>query len=247
MIERCLIVDVETTGLEEDDNKLEVGAILYSITNKTILAQGSLLMGWNMKPVTEEITGLTGITQAAVDEFGQLEATAPYLCGLDFLNSLAGCADVYVAHNAEFDKGHLLRWHDKPWLCTLEDFVWKKGRKGANLSLLLLDHGLGVVETHRALTDCNSIARLFSVQEDLPAMFAQAMRPKALFAAVETWRTECKKFFHMSMSEQDEWKKPRIAAGFKWNRDVPQRWSRRMAIEDATVEYLGFPVERVEE
>jgi hypothetical protein len=59
-------------------------------------------------------------------------------------------------------------------------------------------------------------------------MFAIAMRPKALFVGLQP--------FDDNQLAKD--------AGFKWDRLVPKKWSRMMAIEDATL--LSFPVRRVD-
>jgi hypothetical protein len=63
---------------------------------------------------------------------------------------------------------------------------------------------------------------------DLQSMFAVAMRPKALFVGMQP--------FDDNQLAKD--------AGFKWDRLVPKKWSRMMAIEDATL--LSFPVRRVD-
>ena len=64
-----LSLDFETTGLnKEKDQVIEFGAVLYSSTlNKCLDNQGSLVKA--DVPISAEITGITGITQKAVDKF----------------------------------------------------------------------------------------------------------------------------------------------------------------------------------
>ncbi len=134
---------------------------------------------------------------------------------------------------------------DKPWLCSMADFIWPKGKPGGTLSMLALDNGLTILgdQTHRALSDCILIARLFDKMGDaLPAMFEKAMRPKGLFCAIDE---HGRKFWNLSEQEQSAIKQLRIDAGFRWNRLVPKAWSRRMAIEDVAT--LPFECERIEE
>jgi DNA polymerase-3 subunit epsilon len=148
---------------------------------------------------------------------------------------MSKAADVFVAHNAEFDSKRLfgdsrfLPLASLPWVCTMSDFKWPLAtREQGSLTNLALDHGIGVSSAHRALTDCRLIASLFDRMTDLQSMFAVAMRPKALFVGMQP--------FDDNQLAKD--------AGFKWDRLVPKKWSRMMAIEDATL--LSFPVRRVD-
>lgn len=75
-------------------------------------------------------------------------------------------------------------------------------------------------------------------------LIAHDIKPR-IIEAVEDWRGQVRRFFDLTAEEQAAWKKLRIDAGFKWARDVPGRWARRMAIEDAAA--LPFECERIEE
>lgn len=221
---RALILDTETTGLDHNvDRVVEIGMVLYSITNQTTLLQYSAIVpsisGWNDNPAV----AINRISTAALSEMLSLGALPDLL---DIEAALIGSSDVIVAHNAAFDQA-FAPIDEKPWVCTKEDFLWpKQNKQGDSLVNLALAHGIGVSSAHRALTDCQLIARLFDVMDDLPGMFERAMRPKATFQAL------------VSFEDKDKAK----AAGFSWKGETKQ-WLRSMAIEDAG--NLGFNVKQV--
>lgn len=226
-IKRALIVDTETSGLDDASRIIEVGAVLYSVTHQCSLQEISTLF-----PATSnEAEPVNRIKPAALNEVAE--------CGVSFaletLFAMSKAADVFVAHNAEFDSKRLfgntafLPLASLPWLCTMSDFKWPSAtREQGSLINIALDHGIGVGSAHRALTDCRLIARLFDRMSDLSAMFQIAMRPKALFVGLQP--------FENNQLAKD--------AGFKWDRLVPKKWSRMMAIEDA--QSLSFPVRQVQ-
>lgn len=213
MIQRCLIVDTETTGLDPaTDAVIEIGVILYDVYHQTSLVHFSTLTERRKENPCEAINR---IPSAALASF-----VSP-LDGSVILGSLIAAADVIVAHNAEFDASFLSAgdWTTLQWLCTKSDFYWpRQTRPGESLVSLALNHGIGVASAHRALTDCQLIAALFDRMTDLQAMFTYAQRPKATFQAL------------VSYDEREKAK----TAGFEWDA-VKKRWARRMAIEDAAV------------
>ncbi|TEX51164.1 MAG: hypothetical protein B7C55_07025, partial [Actinomycetales bacterium mxb001] len=55
-----IILDTETTGLEESSSVIEVGAILYSTTTKAVLSQVSSLINWeNMSNPAQPINKIS--------------------------------------------------------------------------------------------------------------------------------------------------------------------------------------------
>jgi DNA polymerase-3 subunit epsilon len=228
-IHRCLILDTETSGLEDNAPVIEVGAILYSVDNQCSLQEMATLL-----PAEENAAeSVNRIKAPALREIGSTHSTAH---ALELLFAMSRSADVYVAHNAEFDSKMIfgntdfLPLKSLPWICTMSDFKWPLAtREQGSLIGIALDHGIGVSSAHRALTDCRLIAALLDRMVDLPAMFQVAMRPKALFVGLQP--------FDDNQLAKD--------AGFKWDRLVPKKWSRMMAIEDAQA--LSFPVRRIEQ
>ena len=201
-------MDTETAGLDDGAPVIEVGAILYSVENQCSLQELSTLL-----PAGEN--GAEPINRIKTAALQEVELTRSVSFALELLFAMSKAADVFVAHNAEFDSKRLfgntefLPLASLPWLCTMSDFKWPSAtREQGSLINIALDHGIGVASAHRALTDCRLIAALFDHMTDLPGMFQIAMRPKALFVGL-----------------------------------VPRKWSRMMAIEDA--QSLPFPVRMV--
>jgi DNA polymerase-3 subunit epsilon len=235
MIDRVLIVDTETTGLEPDSSQvIEIGAILYSVRHQTTLQQMSVLLPAEDNPQEN----VNRIKPASLQDL----PVAVSEMGFSTLTAMASLSDLVVAHNAEFDRKwfgvkdiygtkipELLGASGWPlkWVCTCTDFEWPRQTKaGQSLVNLALAHDIGVSLAHRALADCQLIAALFDRMEDLQAMFTRAMRPKGRFVALVSYDDR-----HLAKE-----------AGFKWLPEA-KTWERTMAISDA--ELLPFPIKQV--
>src|SRR5215213_3015275 len=153
-------LDTETNGLGRERCELtEVGAVL--VGGGELHDRWSSLVGVG-EPLGRGIQRFTGITQDMVDEAPPPEAVLPQLAKL-----LQG--RVLVAHNAAFDKRVLrqaftraaLDWPDPPVLCTValaRRFAPLQRRRG--LASLADALGIEVGETHRALPDAETCARV---------------------------------------------------------------------------------------
>lgn len=224
-IKRCLILDTETSGLEDSAALIEVGAILYSVESQCSLQELSTLLPAEGNEA-EAINRIKPQSLREMIDLGTFHAR-------EMLTGMSKSADVYVAHNAEFDSKRILgdtsflSLASLPWVCTMADFKWPLATKEqGSLINLALDYGIGVASAHRALTDCRLISALFDRADDLQSMFRVAMRPKAVFQAL------------VSYDDREKAK----AAGFKWN-GGDKSWTRSLALEDA--EQLGFPVRKI--
>jgi DNA polymerase-3 subunit epsilon len=216
-----LILDTETTGLDPGkDHVLEVGAVLYSVKFGTVLSAFSSLLPGESN-AAEAINRIPTAALKDAESFSN-----PWWV----VREMALYGDAIVAHRAEFDRSFVpenLRTI-RPWICSKYDIQWpKQTRPGSSLVPLALEHDLGVAYAHRALADCDLIARLFTrsreLGADLNAMLTRAMRPKAEFVAL------------VSYDDRQLVKD----AGFQWNGDT-RLWTRRMFIEDAST--LPFKV-----
>jgi DNA polymerase-3 subunit epsilon len=235
MVNQVLIIDTETTALEQDKGQvIEVGAIFYSVKHQTTIQQISFLLPAEDNPA--ECINCIKPTPLAelVPEDVQM--------GLSMLDDMARKAEVVVAHNADFDSKWFgcerngkvvlpplvnLNKEPLPWVCTCQDFKWpRQTRPGQSLVDLALAHGIGVATAHRALTDCQLIAALFDRMDNLQAMFARALRPKAHFIAQVFYEDR-------ELAKQ---------AGFKWFSQT-RTWERTMAVEDTQA--LPFQVRQV--
>lgn len=214
MLKKILIIDTETTGLSEENDKIiEIGAILYSVEEQSALTNISFLL-----PVEEnKAYDINKISANA----SQLNDGGYLLVAKSVLFLLAEEADIFVAHNAAFDRKFLKKEFDnifeiKPWVCTCYDIEWSNV---SNMSLIniALAHGLPILGAHRALNDCNLIAEIFSKQNDLKKLLDDAMKPKSLYVA--------------NISFLDNQKAKSI--GFVWDRLVPKKWSKMLTDEKA--------------
>lgn len=223
-IQRCLILDTETTSLEESAQIIEIGAVLYSVSNQCVLQEFATLL-------PAESNEAEKINRIKVSALVEMEEMTTFFAK-EMLKNMCMCADVYVAHNAEFDSKQLaksdLDLPDRPWVCTMADFKWPlASREQGSVINLALDHGIGVASAHRALTDCRLIASLFDRMEGLQSMFQLAMRPKGLFQAL------------VSFDDREKAKQ----SGFKWQPETKQ-WTRTLALEDAAK--LTFKTRRLD-
>jgi DNA polymerase-3 subunit epsilon len=231
-MKRVLIVDLETNGVDAtNDDIVEMGGVLYSISNETTLASFS----WLVKAPHNDAFPINGIPFEAIEEHGINPEDANKR-----LDAWLQRGDVIVAHNALFERGFIeprcATATTKPWVCTQDDVDWPRKSPDQKLTSIMLAHGLGVSHAHRALTDCEMIARLFDRSAELMmptrTLLERAMRPKALFAMVSPR-------FDADKNAQAK------AAGFRWDAIVPKRWARRIALEDVDTLDLPFEIERV--
>lgn len=225
-VSRVLIVDTETTGVESDAAAIEIGMILYSVTNRSVLQEFGTLLYSEANPQEQ----INRIKPAALQEMAEL--------GLSYnplVREMVLSADVIVAHNADFDSRFFNpddftgTSTERHWVCTLNDFEWPEAAyAGRSLIHLALAYDIPVASAHRALTDCRLIACLFDRIPNLEERFARAMRPKGTFRA------------NVSFDDRG------IAydAGFRW-KGKAIGWVRRVALED--VPSLPFPVTRIDD
>ncbi len=211
----------ETTGLDPaKDHAIEVAAILYDLEHASVVQAVSSLM-WCDRNEAEAINHIP---------LPALREAPPEGIAWALVETLSRHADVYVAHNADFDRSFVPEhWRrPMPWVCSKNDITWpRQTREGSSLVALALDHGLGVATAHRAMSDCDLIARLFTraveLGADLQAIMAHAMRPKVEVHAL------------VSYEDRDIAKR----AGFQWDGER-KKWWRRMALEDTAA--LPFQV-----
>jgi DNA polymerase-3 subunit epsilon len=222
---RALIFDSETTGTDSSvDRIIEVGACLYDLEIGCPIESYASLLRADSNPA-ERINGIPA--SALVDARHAIDVWRRVL-------ELAELSDVIVAHNAEFDRSFvraagIASVTDRLWVCTRSDFVWDGGGDGGGRKLveIALALGLGVASAHRALTDVDLMARIFTRLHErgvsLPDLFKKAVRPKKRFVAMVSFEMK-----HLAKE-----------AGFAWSPDRKEWW-RMMPPDD--VEALGFRV-----
>ena len=225
---RCLLIlDTETTGLDPEQHQcIEVGAVLFDVPHRAVLAQVSFLLPCQTNPA-QAINGI----DPAVSRQPQ-----PWHQALQCFEAMLEAADVVLAHNAAFDRQWFGRGElpaiRKPWLCSMEDLRWPPERQlRANPSVrdLALAYGVPVWAAHRALTDCIYLAQVFERCPELEGLLLAGLEPRRLYRA------------RLSYEERHKARE----AGFRWNEPISGAWSRRLSEREAAL--LSFPVVEVEE
>ncbi len=223
---RLLILDTETTALSPQQGQcIEVGAVLFDVSSRSVLMQVSFLLPCDRNPA-QAINGIP----AAVSRLDQ-----PWRSGLACFEAMVADADALLAHNAAFDR----QWFGsgelpalgKPWICSMEDIRWpaeRQLRATPSVRDLALAYGVPVWAAHRALTDCIYLVQVFQRCDELEALLQAALEPRRLVRA------------RLSYDERQLAKE----AGFRWNEPVPKAWSRRLSERELAA--LPFPVDPVE-
>ncbi len=171
-------VDIETTGLNWDrDQIIELGAV--KVENGAVTARFQTLVHSERK-VPPFIQGLTGITQAEIDEAPSLENCAADL--QQFVGELP-----LIFHNAQFDLRFLkaaMEIANPCWDTLTLARALLPDNKSHSLKNLCLAYGIDPGQAHRADDDAHSTALLFLklydhlLDLDLPML--QAMSHLAL-------------------------------------------------------------------
>ena len=221
-----MILDTETTGLDnENDDCLEVGAILFNVKSRSVLAQQSFLL-----PVESNNAEKINNIPAEITRLPQ-----PLFEAIKYFESLVQASDAIVAHNAEFD----MKWFglkklpqiEKQWICSMDDITWPADRQlktRPSVRDLALAYGVPVWNAHRALTDCIYLAEVFKRCCELEKLLIRSLEPKVLIRA------------EISYDQRYLAKN----AGFRWNDAIKGAWSRKMSRRD--MEKLEFPVHEVD-
>lgn len=210
---RALILDTETTGLDpKKDKVIEVGVVLYDLELAAPIVSYATLFPCAENPAENTNRISPRLTTQLPDEV---------LSGLGWepVVRLGDCADVILAHRVEFDRQFVPHHEDRPWVCTKFHVEWPLGKPGESLVQLALEHGVGVVHAHRALTDCDILARLLTrVHEmgiSLPSLITRAMRPRVKVKAL------------VSYAEREKAK----VAGFAWDAEA-KHWWREVVVDE---------------
>lgn len=152
------ILDLETMGMNaKEDEIIELGLLSFSFTNEDDIV--SVMETYNelnepSKPIPEEITQITGITN---------EDVRGKAINWPLVHQLLSKSHLVLCHNAKFDRNFLeLQTPDnikavvekKPFGCTVADIDWRqRGYESAKLEYLNFKLGF-FYEGHRALVDC---------------------------------------------------------------------------------------------
>ena len=155
------IIDIETTGLSDDAEIIELAAL--RIRDKIIAESISYLVRAE-KSVPKEITELTGITDEMLKENG-VDSEKAIRSFIEFIGE-----DIIVGHNVRFDLKYLQKLTKQTGLPSIKNRVedtMKLAKKKAFInegySLASICKFLGIEEKqqHRALEDCKLTYRIY--------------------------------------------------------------------------------------
>ena len=221
-----LILDTETTGLDPKTARvIEVGTVVYSVEHAAVVSTTSRLVYSEEGNPMEAVNRIPGeLLKLGIPEDKVWAAVA---------NQAKTC-DCVLAHNSDFDKQWVpsaLDGFGTPWGDTCYLVTWpKQTRPSSSLTQLAIDHGVAIVDAHRALSDCLLLSRILTrcaeMGHDIRALIAQATRPAAVLRALVSYDDRELAKMH----------------GFYWDA-VQKVWTRKMAIEDAAK--LPFRTEQV--
>lgn len=157
------IVDVETTGLNDIDEVIELAIILFRFSKRS----GKIF------EITDEYHGLREPTADIDDGAFKLHGlTIDNLKGKNLdkehIIKLFEKSDLIIAHNANFDRKFLTRlfpmvyW--KQWYCTMNGIPWiNKGITTKKLYDILKNHNIKIEKEHSAVSDVKAIFFLLSI------------------------------------------------------------------------------------
>lgn len=219
-----LAFDLETSGLDViNDRPIEIGAVLYSTGQKRSLESTGHLIQSDI-PISEKITQITGITQAALNKFGW-----PSVDSLENFLDMADDAEAFIGQNVvRFDKRFLESWcqrenrtmPNKLWIDTMTDLP---GVEGKHLGYMAADAGFLPLEKHSALADCQTVIKLLQGHE-IEKVVERAQSPIIILLA------------HQSQTDNALAKEQK----FRWNPEY-RIWWKTVKQLDLAQETTGVP------
>ena len=182
---RIAVLDVETTGIDLNENEIIELAIKVIEINKhngsSMRAIGKF-ESYNDPgfEISEEISSLTGITNDDVKD---------QHINWENVKSIFNNCQLLVAHNARFDRKFVEKYiqTNNVWACSQKDIQWKnRGFFKNSLELLCIWHGF-YYEAHRAMNDVNSTINLIahsSYNDDMPLIELIKSAKKPLYKII---------------------------------------------------------------
>lgn len=220
-----LVIDVETTGLSYDNDKiiqLACRPVLFDKeTGKATRLMNSRVFyndpGFDISP---EITELTGVSN---DQVSGAKIDWAWVA------KIIGKVDFVVAHNVRFDR-HFIRKHmieadiampDTIWACSMSQVDWRKNcTAGKSLETLCAWHGF-YYKAHDANSDIDALIYLLHKSGASAELLQTASKSQWRVFAVDFPR-----------GKNDELK----ARKYRWDPDVVMWWSGFIEREDAEAE-----------
>jgi DNA polymerase-3 subunit epsilon len=229
-VRRVIVLDTETTGLDQGRDRiielallrLEVDAVSGSPCGEVQVYDGLEDPGM---PISKEIEAITGISNEMVR--GQR------LDEMRIAELLDG-ADIVIAHNAGFDRpfveARLPAFAQLAWSCSFADIDWKaQGHGSAKLEYLALEKGW-FYDAHRAEADCHALLAVLGAA--LPRS-GQTGLQRMLEAAQQT------SYRLQATGAPFEAKDQLKARGYRWSAEQ-KVWHTRLGDEAALQAEFGW-------
>jgi DNA polymerase-3 subunit epsilon len=228
----ALVVDVETTGFDPvRDRIIEFCGVPFEFEKDSgrILTVGPAVSFLEDpgRPIPEEITRLTGITDAMVAGQTIDESRA---------GALAAEAGLVIAHNAAFDRPFVDRrlavFRDKAWACSQREVPWKSlGVSSGALEFLLMKRCGLFFEGHRADADCLALIHLLQEPFDDGTLPLQVLLESARTPSFKVWALGA------AFDKKDALKQRR----YRWSNGEggqPKAWYKTMTAAELEVEQV---------
>lgn len=232
-----LFVDIETTGLDvRRDEIIELAMVPFTYsTVGELYSVGDAFeqLRQPSKPISPEITALTGITDAMVEG----RSIDP-----NEVATFAAPAGLVIAHNAAFDRRFLERFSEvfitKPWACSMSEIDWVgEGYEGTKLAYLAAGAGF-FYERHRATHDCLAAIELLARRH--PSSGRTGLQQLLERARQPSWRI-------WAENSPFDFKDVLKTRGYRWNGEGgggPRAWYIDVPAEqkDAELNFLKVEV-----
>ncbi len=227
---RVLVLDTETTGLDQTRDKIiELALLQVDVDSTTGLPVGEVQVYDGLEdpgmPISKEIEAITGISSEMVRGQQLDEARVAAL--------LAG-ADLVIAHNAGFDRpfceARIPQFAHLPWGCSFADIDWKKeGHGSAKLEYLAMEMGW-FYDAHRAEADCHALLAVLG--ETLPVSSQSGLAKIIRASSVASYRLQ-------ATGAPFESKDLLKARAYRWNAEQ-KVWHTRLADEAGLAAELAW-------
>lgn len=162
LIRTGAVIDVETTGLDQSQDKvIEIGLRLFKFNGQTgeLLSLDEYYSGLQDPgaPLSDVVKAITGIND---------EMLKGRVIDWDKINSLLTHCHIIIAHNASFDRPFIdnqsAESTNKIWGCSFKQIDWiSYGFPSRKLDALSIYHGF-FTDSHRALNDVDALIYLLS-------------------------------------------------------------------------------------
>ena len=246
-----MVIDTETTGLDTSkDLVIEMAAALLDTKSRSLVAAYSNLISADENPAEHVNHIPVSALQLEIAKTPDLVPFASMALVADIIVAHNSAFDqpmvdrLFAAHGVDLI--------DKPWVCSYSQMLFPKdlglngyqrggsmaelvkalraglGRGGSKkLAHLAVDHGLMVVDAHRAINDVFILSNLLLTlnEEEFEAEVLDALTPRLLYNA------------RLARFEDKDLAKER---GFRWNGEQ-KKWQKALVADE--IPGLPFPVD----